>query len=65
MVDTSEVDGGKPSRFSGPFRAERVFMFTQAKAWAEVFLALRAASEDSEEAPALLKDSAARSAMKA
>jgi hypothetical protein len=35
-------------------------MFTQAKAWAEFFLALRAVSEDSEGSPALLKDSAAR-----
>ena len=30
-----DVEGWKPVRFSRPYRAERVFLYTQAKAWAE------------------------------
>jgi hypothetical protein len=32
---TCDVDLGKRARLSGPDRAKRLFMFTQAKAWAE------------------------------
>src|SRR6266436_5629757 len=32
---TGNVDLGKSVRLSGPYRAKRLFMFTQAKAWAE------------------------------
>jgi hypothetical protein len=30
--ETCDVDLGKPARLSGPYRAKRLFMFTQAKA---------------------------------
>jgi hypothetical protein len=35
LFTTHLYEGLKPVRFSGPYRAERAFMFTQAKAWAE------------------------------
>jgi hypothetical protein len=35
LLTSYRYEGLKPVRFSGPYRAERAFMFTQAKAWAE------------------------------
>jgi hypothetical protein len=60
---TCDIDGGIPARFSGPYRAEHVFIFTQAKAWAEFLLALRAVGEPSEDTS--LNEFAVQRAMKA
>ena len=61
---TCDVDLVKPARLSGPYRAKRLFMFTQAKAWAEFSWPFGPSASPLGD-PEHLGDSAVRRAMRA